>query len=152
VTRGIGLGRDGLSRSIDGVENRPGAADRLRRSVADRTVRYRPSYDRAEVEPYMATAVDTERWWRLPLVRFSGSFGQRVYRPPFPLREHSDEKVASALRVIERLTAACDGRRTVEQAVHTVCESLPRESEAAVQSFANAVLNDLLMLDLMRPV
>jgi flavin-dependent dehydrogenase len=152
VNLGIAFGDEGLAIAIDGLANRPGAAARLRRSVGDRSVRYVPTYDRAEVDAYFATDVDTDRWWRLPLVRFRGAFGERVYRPPIPLRDHADDKVVTALRIIERITAACDGTRTIDQAVRDVCESLPRSVEPYVHAFSNDLLTDLLMLDLIRAV
>jgi flavin-dependent dehydrogenase len=142
VNLGIAFGDEGLAACIDGLENRAGASDWLRRGL-DRERRFRRAFDAVSVEPYLATDVDSDRWWRLPALRF----GDRLYRPPILRR--SDEEIVRALRVIERLTEACDGEKTLEQAIRAVAASFPRQHEAEVLAFADAVAIDLIALELL---
>jgi flavin-dependent dehydrogenase len=151
VNIGIAFGDEGLAQIIDGMENRPGTAAALLRHLPDRGLRYRRAFERAAAEPYLATDVDSDRWWRLPAVRFFGAFGERLYRPPLRIEHRGDAEIVRALRVIERLTAACDGRRTVEQAVRAVADSLPREHEATALAFAKVVFQDLVALEVLVP-
>jgi flavin-dependent dehydrogenase len=147
VNLGIGFGDEGLRTAIDGLENQA-----PRRPASNQDARYRRAFDRAEVGAYLATDVDTDRWHRLPLVRFFGDFGERIYRPPIPLRHYSEARVVTALRIIERVTAACDGRRTVEQAIHAVSDSLPGEYEPATLASADRTIRELAMLGVFRSV
>jgi clorobiocin biosynthesis protein Clo-hal len=151
VNIGIAFGDEGLAQCIDGLENRPGAAAPLLRRMPDRGVRLRSEATRASVEPYLATDVDSDRWWKLPAIRLSGSFGERVYRPPIRRDARDDDAIVRSLRVVDRLAAACDGRRTLDQAVRAVVASQPPEHRASTHAFADAVTQDLIALGVLVP-
>jgi flavin-dependent dehydrogenase len=142
VNVGIAFGDEGLAACIDGLE--AGASSQLRREL-HRERRYKRAFTRASVEPYLATDVDSDRWWRLPALRFD----DRLYRPPILRR--GDDEIVQALRIIERLTAACSGDRTLEQAIRAVAGSFPRQDEQEILRFAKAVLTDLISLKVLLP-
>jgi flavin-dependent dehydrogenase len=145
VNLGIAFGDEGLAQCIDGVTG--GGGERVRRRLPERSLRYRRTWERVSVEAYLATDADSDRWWRLPAIRYAGPFGEKLYRPP--IRQRDDEAIVRALRVLERLGQACDGSRSLDQAVRVVADSLPRAHEAAVLSFAWEALIDLVALELL---
>jgi flavin-dependent dehydrogenase len=152
VNLGIAFGDQGLSKTFGGITGSVAAGDRLRRELPDRGARYRRAFDRVEVEPYVATDVDSDRWWRLPAVRFLGDFGERLYRPPVPREERGERPITLVLRIVERVLAACDGTRSVDHVVRDACRSFQGAEEPRVRSLANLVLSDMVLLDLVRAV
>jgi flavin-dependent dehydrogenase len=146
VNLGCAFGDSGLARCVDGLEQRPGAGDRLRRVIDDRTLRLRRRFDRVTVAPYAATDLATDRWWRLPEARFSGPEGERVYRPAIEPEQREEVWTVLTLRVLERLLGLCDGTRDVDEVVRATRDGLPAEHRARIHRLANTMLADLRVL------
>ncbi|MDC3960143.1 NAD(P)/FAD-dependent oxidoreductase [Polyangium jinanense] len=147
VHLGCAFGDRGLAISLDGLENRSAAGDPLRRELLDRSLRPHSRVERAEVSAYVATDVDSDRFWRLPELRFFGAFGERVYRPPVPLEGREERGIQRTLQIVERTLSSCNGERTVDDVVRRVRDSFDRKDAEAIQKLANLVLSDLRLLD-----
>lgn len=151
VNIGFGYGDEGVGGALDYLEQRPVFGDRLRRVVQDRSAHLHRRFERVDVEAYLATDIDTNRWWRLPLVRFTTATGEQTYRPPILAARHGDAWVGVALRAIERLLHACDGTMSVEQLVRRTRDSFESGRRADVQQLCNIVLADLTVMGLLSP-
>jgi flavin-dependent dehydrogenase len=148
VNVGCGFGDKGLADSVEGIEGT--AAGGLRLDLPDRTVRFRRTFDRVEVAPYLVTDIDTSRWWRLPNIRFYGPQGDQTYRPPIQPESHSKEWVLTCVRAIERLIRACDGETSIEKAVAQTRDSFPPEDRREIQRLCDVVLAALSVKGLLQ--
>ncbi len=128
INTGVAFGDKGLAFTLDGMEQR-GVGDPSRLEVWVRTTRFRRNFQKMSVDAYLATHIDTNRWWRFPLIHFETPTGVEDYRPPVLTTRSPDQTVSRSLRVIERLLQACNGHTTTEQAVNlTVAEFAPEDA------------------------
>jgi hypothetical protein len=149
VNVGCGFGDEGLGYSLNSLEYKDVGGARLRREIQDRSLCLRRKFERVEVFAYLATDIDTNRWWRLPAIRFFASTGEQIYRPPILPEHHTKEWVSQCVRVIERLLRACDGTVSVEQVVRSTRDSFGSEYGSEIQQLCNIVLADLSVLGLL---
>ena len=119
----------------------------ITRRIADRSKRPQRAFERLAVEPWVGTNVDSDRWWRLPAVSFSGgSVAPRTWRPPIAPDRHGESWVPQCVLAIERVIKSCDGKQTIEEIVRNTRDQFPAERAVPMQAFCNQVLADLLVL------
>lgn len=142
---GCGFGDRGIADALEGIEgNVPDIP--LRREIPDRAVCLSTRHQSVDVAAYLATDVETDRWWRLPELTFRLTSGPRIYRPPVPLVERETFWLRATLRIVERLLRACDGRTSVERAVSATRDTFDVTRRSSVQKLADLILSDLRLL------
>jgi flavin-dependent dehydrogenase len=142
---GCGIGDRGIGGYIEGIEGR--ASDvQVIRELRDRGACYRRADAGVDVGAYLATDVASDRWWRLPEIRFRFADRERIYRPPVPLRDRESFAITATLRVIDRVLGACDGTHTVEDVIRSTRDAFEPARRPEVQQLANLVLSDLRIL------
>ena len=151
ATLGVGFGIGGLRQVFDGMA----LADERRQidaDIVDRTERFRCIDEiRVTESSYLATDVDSERWWRLPIFRLEGGGKSVDYRPPLSLEHRNDETVALLGAIIRALLERADGSLGVEALVKAVRADVGVD-EHFVHHMANVVLLDIVSLGLARRV
>jgi flavin-dependent dehydrogenase len=147
VNFGCGFGDSGIVDAIEGIEgSAPSVA--VRREIPDREACLSVRHESVEVGAYLATDVESDRWWRLPEIRFRLAGGTaRTYRPPVPLVERETFWLSATLRIVDRLLRACDGRTTVDHAVRATRDGFEPGRRRDVQRLANLILSDLRLLE-----
>jgi flavin-dependent dehydrogenase len=149
VNIGCGFGDKGLADTVEGIDGT--GARGLRLDLPDRSIRLRRTFDRVDISPYLATDIGSNRWWRLPNIRFFGAGGDQTYRPPIQAQESSKNWVLLCIRAIEWLLKSCDGKTTIEQAVAQTRSRFPAEHAAEIQRLCDLVLAGLCMKKLLEP-
>lgn len=144
VLLGCGFGSQGLLVTLDAFEG-TGAGDRLRRALPDRSVRFRRVFEAVEPEAYLSTDVDSDRWWRLPALRFRLGGEERVYRPPV-FAVDREAWIPKTLRIIEQVLLRADGTRDVDQLVRGARDAIDDSQPRVVQQLCNVILADLSRL------
>jgi flavin-dependent dehydrogenase len=120
----IGFGPEGLGICIEALTGRD-AGPALGGTVADHARVARSAVSSIEVGAYLATFVDTDRWWRLPLVTMSLASGDAVYRPPIACDDAGRPEATPVLRYLDHLVDACDGVHSFLDAVATARAAAP---------------------------
>jgi hypothetical protein len=148
VNLGCSFGERGLAITLEGLEDKKDVGKALSGELSDRRVRFKCAFDRLDVEPYLVSQVDTDRWWRLPAVRFFAAGGEKVYRPPVPLAQREEVWTKLTLRVLERLLRNCDGKRGIDDVVRATRDAFDPAHHKDIQQLCNLMLGDLSRLGL----
>jgi flavin-dependent dehydrogenase len=151
ATLGLGFGTEGLRQVFEGM----GLTDeraQIDGSISDRTERFR-CVDEIHVSEgsYLATDVDSERWWRLPLFRLEGAGKQIDYRPPLTVDQRDAATVALLGAIVRRVLARADGSLGVEALIKAVRRDVGSDDHF-VHHMANVVLLDVIRHGLVQRV
>ena len=142
INIGVGWGDEGLAVSINNVE-RSSVGSGLRLELPDRSIRLRRCYESMSVDGYLATDIGTDRWWRLPVIHFASAAGAQIYRPPVLAAQHSDAWVSTALRAIERVLRACDGKTSISDVVDRTVATFADDQSRPIRRLCDMVLAGL---------
>jgi clorobiocin biosynthesis protein Clo-hal len=146
---GPSFGREGLAICVDGLTGQPGAGDPLYGRIADRRCAVQRRYDRAEVESYLATYVETDRWWDLPAIRFFQGDAVQTYRPPVQWDEAGAPDTASTLKMVEALLDSLDDQRAIDDVVRSARLRCGADASPRVRHMIHMMAADLLSLGLL---
>lgn len=114
--------------------------------LADRSCSVARAWDRCERDWYLGTYVESNRWWRLPMVRFFRGDTAIEYRPRVHFLPSGDPDIEQSVRVVDALLAAVE---TSEIVADLEWEVRRRETAGEVNT-ALAQLGDEVIQDLMR--
>lgn len=144
---GPSFGRAGLAICVEGVVGRPGAADPLQGKVRDRRCVVVPRFASVQVEvPYLATFVETDRWWQLPGASFVVAEQALSYRPPVSWDDHGVPDTAATTARIVALLDAVDGQRNIDDVVTQALARLEQSHDPSVRHALQTMAADLLSL------
>jgi flavin-dependent dehydrogenase len=113
---GPAFGAEGLGICIDGLTGSTTAqhilSGQAQHESSDRAVR--ENFDSVSLEQYLATYLETDRWWHLPAFRFRRAGAEdRVYRAPVAWDAEGRPDCELAVAAMTAILAHCDGHHAV---------------------------------------
>jgi clorobiocin biosynthesis protein Clo-hal len=103
---GVGFGTAGMSVVVGGM-----SGSEVRRAAwgeVDPSRRMKRAWDRLECDWYLGTLVESDRWWKLPMLRFHQGDTAQVYRPRVHCKPTGEPDLEAGLRALEEIFAACE--------------------------------------------
>lgn len=144
---GPSFGAEGFAVCVDGLTGTPNARGAFRGRPEDRHKRLRRRF--AEVDPtlsYLATFVETDRWWDLPAARFVVGAEVRTYRMPVTWDHDGVPWTDAARAALSALLTSVDDQRHLDDVIASALLRLdPRQSPLA-RTMLQRMCADLLSL------
>lgn len=108
---GPGLGQGGFEVCLDGLFGQKGMGQLAFGHDRSRNRAVEPAFEAASATHYLGTFIESDRWWRLPAVRFKTSDGERLYRVPVVQGDDGRPRSGLAMRQLAALLDEVDGER-----------------------------------------
>ncbi len=108
-----GFGAQGLNNILDNLPDQP-IEERMHRPDLDVEARLEASFDAHAIEHYLGSHVGTDRWWRLPLVRFRRGDEEIPFYPSIMETDGDEEAllVGESERLVGLVLDRIDGSRS----------------------------------------
>jgi flavin-dependent dehydrogenase len=137
---GVGFGAEGLRQIFAGL-----GLDELCNGLsrdADRTARYCVADGLTLSETsYLATDIETSRWWRLPLFELKFGGQMHPYRPSIPVSERTPAGFSNLSGVVRATLACADGIKDVERLVTAIKQRVGRSDRSTHHNANVTILN-----------
>lgn len=147
-----GFGAQGLNYVFDNLPDEP-IAEKLHRPEMDVDKSLLPTFERYELGAYYGSHVGTDRWWKLPSIRFQRGEESIPFYPSVMESEDQEEVllVDVTQRVVSRTLAHLDGKRSAGE----VARALQKDFggfDQKVHHCAMKFIHNLLTVGLLRAV
>ena len=119
---GVGFGAEGLRQVLNGMQIDESHQETIAVDFKDRDALIR--YSLAEppsVECYLATDLESERWWKLPTFEFKRDEDTVVYRPAIRISDNYVTQMKLLPRVLTHLLQLSDGSRSSTRKTLSFC-------------------------------
>jgi hypothetical protein len=143
---GVGFGTAGMSVVAGGMSGKDVTAAAYG-EVEDALPVHR-TWDRCQPDWYLGTFVESDRWWSLPMLRFTTAGKEQIYRPRVDCSPSGAPDVARTIAALESVLATTEATC----AFGDIGGDIRRRGQAAELSTpVRGVVQDLLRMKLLEP-
>ncbi|MEP7125285.1 MAG: NAD(P)/FAD-dependent oxidoreductase [Byssovorax sp.] len=143
---GVGFGTAGMSVVAGGMSGKDVTAAAY--GEVDDALPVLRAWDRCQPDWYLGTFVETNRWWRLPMLRFTSDGKERIYRPTVHRDASGAPDVGPTVAAIESVLSTLEAT----SAFGDLAGDIRRRGQGKeLGTLARAVVQDLVRLKLLVP-
>lgn len=118
--------------------------------VVDRRRAVNRAWDRCERSWYLGTYVESNYWWRLPMLRFYRDCGMTEYRPRVHFLPSGDPDIERSVHMVDALLEAVETAEVVGDLEWEVGRRQPMGQADSLALLANEMIQDLVRLGLLQ--